>query len=145
MIFIIRVSSTSDSSLVSVCTVNIKKNLLALSINATSVKICQKTTTKSIIAVLNASFSANVKNLRSVQFLSIKFSIVLKHLWITLSSTLVVLNLDSNRFSREALSGVPTNRTKSNRPGRVTAASKLRKRFVATMNMTDCCLLRSFN
>lgn len=51
---------------------------------------------------------------------------------------LVPSRRDSSLFSLDCRLGVPTNSKKSNRPGRVTAASKDLNRFVATMKITDC-------
>ena len=51
---------------------------------------------------------------------------------------LVPSSRDSSLFSLDCRLGVPTNSKKSNRPGRVTAASKDLNRFVATMKITDC-------
>ena len=50
-----------------------------------------------------------------------------------------------NRLLLAVRLGVPTNSSASNRPGRVTAASKDRNRLVATMKTQDCFRRNSFN
>ena len=92
---------------------------------------------KSTAALSRFSFSANVRKRRLSQRESRNSDTTRTQFS---CSSGVTLELDSFCLSRSTLAfkfGVPRNTSMSNRPGRVTAASNERRRFVATIKMLD--------